>query len=101
MEPLYCDTRPTWIELGHALDATRANATVRLRDIGSLPERERIALAGFPTLRLDGRDLDWYEGPTVTSCRRYESNAAKGRFPRAVIQGQLRVVSMKDGKGFA
>jgi hypothetical protein len=91
----------TWIELGHALTATATNATVRQGDIDSLPERERIGFAGSPTLRIDGRDRNGYEGPAVTSCRRYESNAGKGRPSQAVIQGQLRVASRKDGKGFA
>jgi len=100
-EPLYCGACPVWIELGHGRAATSTNSKDRQRDIASLPERERIACAGSPILRLDGRDLERYERPTVPSCCRCESNAAKGWSSQVVIEWQLRVASRKDGKAFA
>lgn len=82
IELLYFDGCPSWQEawneLGRALAATRAPATVRLVNVADLPEPQKAGFAGSPTLRIDGRDLEGYDGPPVLACRRYPANEGRG-----------------------
>ena len=82
IELLYFDGCPSWQhawnDLGEALTATRLDATVRLRNIDDLPEDERQGFGGSPTLRINGRDLEGYDGPPVYACRRYLDNQGRG-----------------------
>lgn len=82
IELLYFDGCPSWQEawneLGRALAATRAPATVRLVNVTDLLEERQAGFAGSPTLRIDGRDLEGYDGPPVLACRRYTANEGRG-----------------------
>ncbi len=82
IELLYFDGCPSWQrawnELGEVLAACRVEASVRLRNVEDLPEGQRQGFGGSPTLRIDGRDLDGYQGPPVQACRRYLDNEGRG-----------------------
>lgn len=82
IELLYFDGCPSWerawAELGRALAASKTAAAIRLRNVETLPEAERHGFAGSPTLRIDGRDLEGYDGPAVLACRRYQSSGGRG-----------------------
>ncbi len=82
VELLYFDDCPSrrhaWAVLGDALARTGRDAEVRLRHIDAVPEAESRGFAGSPTLRVDGRDLEGYDGPAVMACRRYQGNAGRG-----------------------
>lgn len=82
IELLYFDDCPSWerawSELGRALTETGTDATVRLRNIADLAEDQRTGFAGSPTVRIDGVDLERYDGPTVMACRRYLDNEGRG-----------------------
>lgn len=82
IEILYFDDCPSWErawrELGRALVDSGLDADVRLRNIDTLDENEKRGFAGSPTLRIDGRDLEGYDGPPVMACRRYERNDGRG-----------------------
>lgn len=97
IELLYFDGCPSWehawTELGRALAAAGTDATVRLRDINHLPENERTGFAGSPTLLIDGRDLEGYDGPGVMACRRYVSNEGRGWPSQALLQERLGAAS--------
>ncbi len=82
VELLYFDGCPSWQrawnDLGEVLVASAIDATVRRRNIDDLPEDQRHGFAGSPTLRINGRDLDGYDGPAVYACRRYLDNEGRG-----------------------
>ena len=82
IELIYFDDCPSWerawSELGRALAGADADVAVRLRHIDELDESEARGFAGSPTIRIDGRDLEGYDGPAVHACRRYDSNEGRG-----------------------
>lgn len=78
-----------WTDLGLALAETGVDATVRLRDSEALPESELTGFAGSPTIRVDGVDLEGYDGPPVVACRRYEGNDGRGWPSAALLRGRL------------
>lgn len=78
-----------WARLGEALSETGVDAPVRLRRIETLPERERAGFAGSPTVRIDGRDLEGYDGPAVMACRVYDANEGRGWPSRARLKAAL------------
>ena len=82
IELLYFDGCPSWervwSELGRAIVDTGACATVHLRDIERLDPAELSGFAGSPTVRIDGNDLEGYDGPARIACRRYEGNEGRG-----------------------
>lgn len=93
IELLYFDGCPSWehawTDLGLALAKTGIDATVHLRDIESLPESELTGFAGSPTLRIDGLDLEGYDGPPVVACRRYQGNEGRGWPSEALLHERL------------
>ena len=82
IELLYFDGCPSWRrawnDLGSALAATETQARVWLRDVGDLSEEQLWGFGGSPTVRIDGRDLEGYEGPPLLACRRYAGNEGRG-----------------------
>lgn len=94
VELVYFDGCPSWeaawSELGHAIAAIRLPVDVRLVNLEDLPPYRRYGFAGSPTIRVNGRDLDGYDGEPVLACRRYSGNDGRG-WPS---QQQLREVLM-------
>ena len=94
IELLYFDGCPSWQhawnDLGQALTAARTDATVHLRNIDDLPENQRQGFGGSPTLRINGRDLEDYDGPPVYACRRYLDNDGRGWPSQTLLQESLR-----------
>lgn len=82
IELLYFDGCPSWKrawnDLGEVLVASRIDATVHVRNIDDLPDDERHGFAGSPTIRIDGHDLEGYDGPPLYACRRYVDNRGLG-----------------------
>lgn len=93
IELLYFEGCPSWqsawSELGWAVVETGAAASVRLLDIATLPESDRSGFAGSPTIRIDGRDLEGYDGPPVLACRRYAHNEGRGWPTREQLRNAL------------
>ena len=82
IELLYFDGCPSWKhawdDLGLVIAETGVDANVRLRNIEALPSAELEGFAGSPSVRIDGLDLEAYDGPPVVACRRYEDNESRG-----------------------
>lgn len=101
IELLYFDGCPSWRrawrELGDALEATGIEATVRLRNIAEMPDSALQGFAGSPTLRIDGHDLEGYDGPPVIACRRYEHNDGRGWPAQARLQEALHTAQRGEG----
>ncbi len=85
-----------WTDLGLAIAETGIDAAVRLRDIEALPASELTGFAGSPTLRIDGIDLEGYDGPPVVACRRYEDNEGRG-WPSAALLRERLSAATTDG----
>lgn len=81
--------RTAWAELGDVLEELRLDASVHLRDIDTLDEREKRGFGGSPSIRIDGRDLEGYDGPTRIACRRYLDNGGKGWPARRLLRARL------------
>jgi hypothetical protein len=93
IEILYFDGCPSWTHawagVGLALAETGIEATVRLRNIEALPPSELAGFAGSPTVRIDGLDVEAYDGPPVVACRRYEENEGRGWPSSALLHERL------------
>ncbi len=77
VELFYWDGCPSWPEarelLEDVLAQTGAEASVRLSEVTSQEEAERLAFPGSPTIRVDGVDVDArgaHSRPALT-CRIY------------------------------
>lgn len=95
IELLYFDGCPSWrrawSELGIAIAEAGTSASVRLRNISGLSEEQLQGFRGSPTVRIDGRDLEAYEGPPLLACRWYHtSNEGRGWPSQARLQEALR-----------
>ena len=82
IELLYFDGCPSWRrawdQLGVAIAETGIDANVRLQNIEGLSEKQLQGFGGSPTVRINGRDLEGYEGPPLLACRRYANNDGRG-----------------------
>lgn len=82
VELVYFDGCPSWetawSELGRAIAATRVRVDLRLVNLEDLPADRQHGFAGSPTIRIDGCDLEGYDGEPVLACRRYEANEGRG-----------------------
>lgn len=94
IELLYFDGCPTWrtarAELDEVLAELGIDATVRLHRLESLEEAGLRGFAGSPTIRIDGRDLEDYDGPALLACRRYLDNDGNGWPDRTLLRRRLR-----------
>ncbi len=99
IEVLYFDGCPSWerawVDLGLALAKTGIDATVRLRNIEALSAPELSGFAGSPTVRIDGLDLEAYDGPAILACRRYEDNGGRGWPSAALLHQRLSAAANK------
>lgn len=100
IELLYFDGCPSWqaawSELGIALAETRVDAHVHLRHIEDVPEAQRDGFAGSPTIRIDGRDLEGYDGLPLLACRRYEENEGRGWPSRERLRTALKAPGREE-----
>jgi len=82
VELVYFDGCPSWeaawSELGLAIAAKRLRVDVRLVNLEDLPPDRQQGFAGSPTIRVNGRDLEGYDGEPVLACRRYAGNDGRG-----------------------
>lgn len=82
VEVLYFDGCPSWREawtvVGDALARARISAEVRLVNVEGMSDEALAGFAGSPTVRIDGRDLERFEGAPVHACRRYMTNDGRG-----------------------
>jgi hypothetical protein len=100
IELLYFDGCPSWQqawnELGIALAESDIPATVRLQNIETLPEEQLQGFGGSPTLRINSRDLDGYDGPPLRACRRYTNNEGRGWPNQTRLQEALRTAQNNE-----
>lgn len=81
-----------WKGIGAAIAEAGVDANVRLRNIDGLPDEQLEGFGGSPTVRIDGRDLESYDGPPVLACRLYPCNQGRGWPSQEQLQEALRSV---------
>lgn len=100
VELLYFDGCPgwshAWSALGEALASCRVDATVRLRNIDDVPAAQCRGFAGSPTVRINGRDLEGYDGPALRACRRYPHNGGRGWPDPTELRRAIEAATVND-----
>jgi len=93
VEVLYFDGCPSWRtawgKLADVLTELGIDANVSLRNIDDLDPETRHGFAGSPTIRINGRDLEDYDGPPVMACRRYMDNSGRGWPSKTLLRQRL------------
>lgn len=91
---LYFDGCPSWqrawSEPGVAIAKAGVDASVRLRNVQGVSDQLLRGFGGSPTMRIDGRDLEGYEGLPLRACRRYVGNDGRGWPSQSQLQEALR-----------
>ena len=90
---LYFDGCPSyktaWAELLEVITEGDLDVSVRPIKVDSLGRARTLSFAGSPTLKVNGRDLERYQGQGVMACRVYEKNGGKGYPSRALLRQRL------------
>jgi hypothetical protein len=93
IELLYFDNCPSyrqvWNDLLEVITKHKLGATVTLIYVDSLEKANALHFAGSPTVKVNGVDLENYQGEGVMACRVYEDNDRKGWPSKSVIAERL------------
>jgi hypothetical protein len=79
----------TQADLADVLTASELDATVRLVSVQTLEQADALHFAGSPTVKVNGIDLENYDGPGVLACRVYRENGGKGWPSKALLERAL------------
>lgn len=95
---LYFDGCPHYAEarrsLTEAITALALDARVRLVKVTSQAQADALHFAGSPSITIDGRDLEDYDGPGVLACRLY---GASGLPDQALLRARLLAAHTSPG----
>jgi len=93
LELLYFEECPSykrvWDDLLDVIAAGKIDACVRPVRVTTIAEAEALSFPGSPTVRVNGVDLEGFEGPGVLSCRRYMENEGKNWPSKSLLQQAL------------
>ena len=70
--------RQTWNDILDVLVDEKIDASVRLIAVEGLDRAQELRFAGSPTIKVNGRDLEDFEGAGVIACRVYKENDGRG-----------------------
>ncbi len=79
----------TQADLTEVLAAADLDATVRLVEVQASEQADTLRFAGSPMVKVNGVDLEGYDGPGVLACRVYRENGGKGWPSRALLERAL------------
>lgn len=94
VELLYFDGCPSyqrvWQELFEVIEEARLDACVRPVLVTTSDEAQALGFPGSPSVRVNGVDLEGYQGDGALSCRVYAENGgtnwpSKGLLRRALV----------------
>jgi hypothetical protein len=81
VELLYFEGCPSYLrlcqDLFEVIGELGVDACVRPVLVASVLEAQNLGFPGSPTVRVNGVDIEGYEGPGVLSCRVYGENGGK------------------------
>ena len=84
IELLYFDGCPNykraWNDLAEVIIKYKLDASVRLLNVDTVEKANELKFAGSPTIKVNGHDLEDYEGDGIMACRVYDENNRQG-FP--------------------
>lgn len=63
-------------EVADAIAALNLDARLRLVNVESQAQADALHFAGSPSIIIDGRDLEDYDGPGVLACRLYGTSGS-------------------------
>lgn len=93
IELLYFDGCPSyqtaWNDLLEIISEHSLEVSVQPIKIDGLEKADRLHFAGSPTIKINGQDLEGYEGQGVMACRVYVENAGKGWPSKKLLREQL------------
>ncbi len=93
IELLYFDGCPSyktsWVDLLDVVSKHHLDVIVRPINVNSLEKANELNFAGSPSLKINGTDLEHYDGQGVMACRVYQENANKGWPSKAFIEKRL------------
>lgn len=70
--------RQAWNDILDVLVEEKIDAAVRLIAVDELDRAQELHFAGSPTIKVNGQDLEDYQGAGVMACRRYAENDGHG-----------------------
>jgi hypothetical protein len=70
--------RQAWNDILDVLVEEKIDASVRLIAVEDMDRAQELRFAGSPTIKINGRDLEGYQGDGVMACRVYKENDGKG-----------------------
>ena len=84
IELLYFDGCPNykraWNDLAEVIVKHKLDVSVKLLNVDTVEKANKLKFAGSPTIKVNGRDLEGYEGNGIVACRVYDENNRQG-FP--------------------
>lgn len=86
----------TQADLAEVLAASELDATVRLVEVQTPEQADALHFAGSPTVKLNGIDLEGYDGPGVLACRVYRENGGRGWPSKALLESALVAAVASD-----
>ena len=93
IEFLYFDGCPSykqaWADLLDVIVELKRPVAVTPISVEDQQTADRLGFAGSPTLRIDGVDLEGYEGPGIFVCRIYRENDGKGWPSKALLRRRI------------
>ena len=75
-----------WSDLAQIIAETNLDARVNLIRVATQAQADTLRFAGSPTVKVNGRDLEDYDGPGVLACRLY---GEKGWPSRELLRQRL------------
>lgn len=79
-----------WNDLLEVLVEEQRDATVRVTAVESPELAEAYGFPGSPTIKVDGVDLEGYEGTAALACRTYRENGGKGWPSKELIRSRIQ-----------
>ena len=81
--------KQVWSDLLDIITEHRLDASVRLVYIDSFEKANTLNFAGSPTVKVNGTDLENYDGEGVMACRVYDDNGRKGWPSKRLLERRL------------
>lgn len=85
--------RQAWNDILDVLVEEKMDASVRLVAVEDMDRAKELRFAGSPTIKVNGRDLEDYQGDGVIACRVYKENEGKGWPSRRLLRERIKMAT--------
>ena len=82
--------RQAWNDILDVLVEEKIDASVRLLAVEDLDRAQEFHFAGSPTIKINHKDLEDYQGDGVMACRVYKDNNGKGWPSKDLIRERVK-----------